>query len=332
MQALMMTDYNRLELIDVPEPEIVRPDDVIVAIRAAGVCGSDLHGFTGASGRRRPPLIMGHEASGDVVAVGPGVEDLQVGTRVAIHPIVVRDGKRQLMGMDAPGAFAPRVVWPAANLHRLPDTVSYEAGSLVEPLAIVIHAVARAEVPLGATALVVGAGTIGLLVAAVLRHRGVERIVISDLVEERLDVARRLGLGTAINPRDTDVAATLRSLTEGRGADVAFEAVGTGPSVAQAHAAVRDGGTVVWIGNNLKTIEVDMQQVVTRELVVRGTYGMTADDFAEAITMLEAGVIDTDVLINKRSTLADGPSEFDALIGSPDVIKCVFTFPGVDEA
>lgn len=325
MRALVMTDHHELRLMDLPDPEITRPDEALIRVEAAGVCGSDLHGYTGASGRRRPPLIMGHEAAGVVLATGEGVTDLAPGTRVAIYPIVGEGAERRLMGMDAPGAYATRVVWPAGALHPLPDAVSFEAGSLAEPLGVALHAVAsaRMDVPAGARVLVVGAGPIGLMVASVLRSRGVGRIAISDLSPERLAIARELGIDTTIDATAEDPREATLRMTGGEGVDVAFEAVGVGAAVAQAHDAVRYGGTVVWIGNNQKRIDVDMQQVVTRELTIRGSYGMSHADFAEALELLAGGAVRTDLLINRRADLAEGPTLFDELLASPRVVKCV---------
>lgn len=326
MKALMMKAFHEHVLTEVPIPRIERPGDVLIEIKAAGVCGSDLHGYTGQSGRRTPPLVMGHEATGRVVETGEGVRDLPPGTRVAIHPIEDAGGVRRLMGKDAPGAFAEYVVWPARNLVRLPDSVTFEEGALVEPLAVAVRAVNRAALGGATSAVVVGAGTIGLLVASVLKHRGVATVVISDPSAERRAVARSMGVGEAVDPLEADILETVLGLTAGLGADAAFEAVGIGATVAQAHAVVKYGGTIVWIGNNVRVIDVDMQQVVTRELSVLGTYGMNDDDFVEALGLLEAGAIDAASLINRRATLEEGPALFDELLASPGVVKCLFTF------
>ena len=326
MQALVMKAFHELVLAELPVPRIERPGDVLIEITAAGVCGSDLHGYTGQSGRRTPPLVMGHEATGRVVETGEGVGDLPPGTRVAIHPMDGAGSERRMMGKDAPGAFAQYVVWPARNLVPLPDAVTFEQGALVEPLSVAVRAVNRAG-PGGATsAVVVGAGTIGLLVAAVLKQRGVATVVISDPSPERRAVAVQMGIDVAVDPLQTDVAEAVLDLTDGLGADVAFEAVGIAATVAQAHAVVTYGGTIVWIGNNVRVIDVDMQQVVTRELSVLGTYGMSDDDFVDAMRLLEAGAIDVSALINRRATLEEGPTLFDELLASPSVVKCLFTF------
>jgi L-iditol 2-dehydrogenase len=326
MQALVMKAFFELVLAELPIPRIERSDDVLIEIKTAGVCGSDLHGYTGQSGRRTPPVVMGHEATGRVVETGTGVNDLPHGTRVAIHPIDDSRGERRLLGKDAPGAFAQYVVWPARNLVPLPDAVTFEHGALVEPLAVAVRAVNRAGPGGAASAVVVGAGTIGLLVASVLKHRGVATVVISDPSPERRGVASNIGVDVAVDPRQIDIAEVVLDLTDGRGADVAFEAVGIAATVAQAHAVVKDGGTVVWIGNNVRLIDVDMQQVVTRELAVLGTYAMSGDDFVDALGLLEAGAIDVANLINRWATLPEGPALFDELLASPSIVKCLFRF------
>jgi len=326
MQALMLRAFHEHVLVELPLPRIERPDDVLIQVKAAGVCGSDLHGYTGQSGRRTPPLVMGHEAAGQVVESGAGVAGLPPGTRVAIHPIEEVGGVRRLMGKDAPGAYAEYVVWPARNLLRLPDAVTFEQGAFVEPLAVAVRAVRRAALAGVNSAVVVGAGTIGLLVASLLKHRGVANVIISDPSVERRAVALRMGVGVAMNPLEEDVAERVRDLTNGQGADAAFEAVGIAATVAQAHAVVKVGGEVVWIGNNVRMVDVDMQQVVTRELSVLGTYGMSGDDFAAALALLEGGAIDVANLVNRRATLAEGPALFAELLASPGVVKCLFAF------
>jgi len=325
MSALVMTDFRKLELQTLPVPRLERPDDVLVEVRAAGVCGSDLHGYTGASGRRTPPLIMGHEATGQVVAVGEAVTKPRVGARVALMPLEVRDGKRRLMGMDAPGAYATHVVWPADRLFPLPEGLSYDAGAFAEPLAVALHAfgVSRGLTPACETAFVAGAGTIGLLIAAVLLGLGVETVVVSDVSDARLAVARAVGAKAVLNPAREDVQERVRALTAGRGVDVSFEAVGISATVGQTLAVVRDGGTVVWVGNNQRMIEVDMQAVVTRELSVLGSYGLGDVDFAEALAWLSAGRVETETLTSRRVPLEGSAGLFDELLASPETIKCL---------
>lgn len=336
MQALLFTAIRKLELVEVPAPTLQSPQDVLLKVKAVGVCGSDLHGYTGQSGRRTPPLIMGHEVTAEVQAVGAGVTDLPVGARVAVQPVEFCGTcpqcvagyrslceKRRLMGMNAPGAYAEYVVWPAANLYRLPDALSDEHGALAEPLAIAVHAVGLTNHLTYETAFVLGAGPIGLLTLSVLKERGVKRILVSDTSDARLAVARQIGADVTINPTQEDVQAVVKAHTDGRGVEVAFEAVGLSATAQQAVNVTRNKGTVVWIGNNQRMIEVDMQAIVTRELSVLGSYGMTDEEFQTALRLLAAGKIPAQQLINRRATLSEGPQLFDQLLAEPQTVKCV---------
>ena len=339
MTALMMTAIRELELVEVPAPAPEQPGEVLLRVRAAGVCGSDLHGYAGTTGRRTPPLIMGHEVTGEVVATGQGVTGLPAGTRVAVQPVAYcgecaqcRAGnpnlctRRRLMGMNAPGGYAPYVVWPAENLYPLPDGLSFEQGALAEPLAVAVHAVGLAEYRPDDAVLVVGAGPIGLLILMLLKHAGLSRRAISDLSDERLALARELGAEVTINPAQQPLDEAIRQYTDGEGVDVAFEAVGLSATVGQAIGATRNGGTVVWVGNNARVVEVDMQSVVTRELTIRGSYGMRDDDFRRALALLAEGELPAERLITRRASLAEGPALFEELLADPEITKCVITF------
>jgi L-iditol 2-dehydrogenase len=339
MAALLFTAISEQQLVEVAVPEIERPGDVLLRVKSVGVCGSDLHGYTGHSGRRTPPLIMGHEVTGEVVAIGREVEDLQVGSRVAVQPVSFCGycsqcvaGRRSIcenrlvMGMTAQGAYAEYVTWPADNLYELPNALSYEAGALTEPLSVAVHAVGLAHIRPYDTAFVVGAGPIGLLTVAVLRLTGLKQIAVSDVSDRRLEVARTLGAHLTVNPSKQDLDAVIKENTDGQGVDVAFEAVGLGATAQQTLQATRNKGTVVWIGNNARMIEIDMQAVVTRELSVLGSYGMSEEEFQRSILMLADGSVPAAKLISRRAVLAEGPGLFDELLASPETIKCVINF------
>jgi threonine dehydrogenase-like Zn-dependent dehydrogenase len=298
-------------LIEAPIPSIERPDDVLLKVKSAGVCGSDLHGYTGQSGRRKPPLIMGHEATAEVVAVGQDVKDVAIGSRVAIQPLEIggpylaQQGKqRRLMGMDAPGAYAEYVVWPAGNLYPLPDQLSYEDGALTEPLSVTLHAVSLAPIRPYDTAFIAGAGPIGLLTLSILRQTGVSRIAVSDVSDSRLEYAQSLGADVVINPTRQKPRETVNEFTGGQGVDISFEAVGISATCQQTLEVTRDRGTVIWIGNNVRMVA----------------------DFQRSLKMLSDGVIPTKQLINRRATLAEGATLFDELLASPETIKCMINF------
>ena len=336
MRALLLDAERHLTLIETPIPVPERPGDVLVRVRAVGVCGSDLHGYTGHTGRRIPPIVVGHEATGDVVAVGPGVRGLTPGMRVATNTIAacghcrpclagVRSlcEHRLIKGMDAPGAYAEYVVWPEESLPVLPGGLSYEAGALAEPLAVALHGVNMAGIRPGDVVFIAGGGPIGVLVHLLVRLAGAGTIIVSDLHAERLATARAFGADVVVDASREDPVAVVRELTGGSGADVTIEAVGAGATARHSIDAVRNAGTVVWLGNSDLVIEIGMQAVVTRNLNVRGSYGMTGEEFERALQLIAGGRLPVDTIINRYATLDEGPALFEELLDSPATIKCV---------
>ncbi|WP_027483168.1 zinc-dependent alcohol dehydrogenase [Deinococcus pimensis] len=335
MQALVFEGPWQMPLRELPTPEL-GPGDVLVRVAAVGVCGSDVHGFTGSTGRRRPGVVMGHEFCGTVAALGADVTTLEVGARVVVNPIVscghcapCRAGRRNLclnrlgIGWSVDGAFAEFVRVPQENVVLLPGSVSWHQGAMVEPLAVALHAANLTPLDVGDTAVVVGAGPIGLLTLLALRSRGAGRVVVTDLSERRLALARDLGADATVNGREQDAASTVRELTGGLGADVVLEAVGVSATVGTAFACVRTGGQVTWIGNSAPEVQVPMQDVVTRELVVRGAYAFTSE-FARAVDLLASGRIDVAPLVEEVAPLPEGPRLVTALAdGSLDAVKVV---------
>jgi L-iditol 2-dehydrogenase len=318
-----------------PEP-VAGPGQVVVAVRASGICGSDVHGFTGSTGRRRIGVVMGHEAAGEVIAAGNGVERLRVGDRVVLRSILpcgrcdrCLQGQpnlcleRQGLGMQLDGAYAERVVVPEAMADPIPDSLSFEDAALVEPLAVAMHAVELAPFGPADTVAIVGAGPIGLLTLLAVRRRGAGRILVTDRDPHRLGLARALGADEAIDVAAGDPVERVLAATDGRGADAVLEAVGIAPTVAQSIAIARPGGTVTWVGNSAPEVPVAMQQVVTRELTIRGAYGFV-DEFARAIDALAAGWSDAHGLIERKAPLEDGEGLFrDLAAGTVPAVKVV---------
>lgn len=319
MRALVLTAYNRFEVLDVPRPEI-GPDDVLVAVRACGICGSDVHGMDGSTGRRRPPIVMGHEASGVIAEVGLGVDGWAPGDRVTFDSTIYcgacrlcRAGRvnlcdaRRVLGVSCEeyrqqGAFAEYVAVPERILYRLPEGLSFEHAAMVEPISIAFHAVRRTPLVLGANALVVGAGMIGLCVVQALRAAGCGRIIAVDLDEARLDLARRLGADEGVLPDQLDV----------RDADLAIECVGIPETVSFAIAAVRKGGHVTLVGNVSPKADLALQAVVTRELTLAGSCASCLE-YPACLEMLARGAIDVEPLLSALAPLAEGASWFDRL-------------------
>jgi L-iditol 2-dehydrogenase len=329
MKALVLREYMKLVYEDVPRPEIA-PDEVLVRVEACGICGSDVHGLDGSTGRRQPPLIMGHEAAGVIAETGPAVAGWAVGERVTFDSTIYRlddwytrrglynlsDG-RTVLGVSPGeyrrhGAFAEYVAVPQHVLHRVPAGVSLEQAAMVEPVAVAAHAVSLTPITVGDTAAVIGAGMIGLCLVQVLRAAGCGRIFAVDLEPERLELARKLGADVALDPRKADVVEEVARATEGRGADAAFEAVGITATVKTAIAAVRRGGTVTLVGNLSPAVEVPLQAVVTRQLRLQGSCAI-AGEYPAALAMIERGAVDVDVMRSAVAPLSEGASWFDRL-------------------
>ena len=341
MKALVLNEYKRLDLQDVPEPQ-AEPDEVLIRVRSCGICGSDVHGFDGSSGRRIPPLIMGHEASGEIAETGAAVNAFKPGDRVTFDSMICcrdctfcRAGRpnlcesRRVLGVSCEdyrrhGAFAEYVAVPQHIVFPIPDGVAFDEAAMVEPVSVAVHAVGRAQPALGDTALVVGAGMIGLLTIQALRSAGCGRIVAVDLATDRLELAKRLGADHTIQSGgNTDVPALIREMTNGVGADVVLEAVGADATVSMSLQSVRKGGKVILIGNVTPTVSFPLQDVVTREVDVLGSCA-SSNDYPACLELMQRGSIQVRPVLSASVPLERGPEMFDRLYArEPGLTKVV---------
>jgi L-iditol 2-dehydrogenase len=323
LKALVFEGPWQMPLRERPDPD-PSAGEVIAAIHAAGICGSDVHGYIGATGRRTPGVVMGHEASGVVARVGEGVASVRPGDRVALRSVLscgtcqpCRTGRpnicerRRGLGMHFDGAYAECVRIPEALVAPLPAGLSFEQGAMIEPLAVAMHAVNITPIELMDRVAIVGAGTIGLLTLLAARLRGAGRIVVTDRSQHRLEIARALGADVAIDVEAGDPVAAVLEALDGRGADAVFEAVGSSSTVQQSVSVVRPGGHVTWIGNSEPSVELGMQELVTKELTLRGSYAYGTDgEFDRAAAALGAGRLDVRPLVELVAPLGDGPGLF----------------------
>jgi L-iditol 2-dehydrogenase len=339
MKALVLERPLTLAYRDVPDPDVAA-DEVLVRVKACGICGSDVHGLDGSTGRRIPPLIMGHEAAGTIEAVGPDAAGWERGVRVTFDSTIFcgacwycRRGainlcdNRRVLGVSCAeyrrdGAFAELVAVPARVLYRLPDAVSFERAAMVEALSVAVHAVRRAAVCQGDTAVVVGAGMIGCLVVQALRGAGCARIIAVELDAERRARALALGADLAL-PGGAEGEARVKEMTEGRGADVAFEVAGFTPALESALACVRKGGTVVLVGNLSPRVEMALQSAVTREVTLRGSCA-SCWDYPTCLDLIRDGKVNVDALLSAVAPLSEGASWFQRLFaGERGLMKVI---------
>ncbi len=328
MKALVLEAYNRLEYRDVADPTI-GPNDVLVNVKACGICGSDVYGLDGSTGRRIPPVIMGHEAAGIVAEVGSQLRGWQAGERVTFDSNIYcgvcrycRKGminlcdRRRVLGVSCAefrqdGAFAEYVTVPQQCVYRLPDGLSFEHAALVEPVSIAVHAAGRPTIKLNDSVVVVGAGMIGLLLVQALRVAGCRHIVALDLEPNRLDLACQLGANVGLRADAPDVVNQVLDHQDG-GADLVFEAVGTAAALQLAFECARKGGKLTLIGNVSPTAVLPLQRVVIRELTLYGSCQSTGE-YPACLDMMARGAIKVDSLISAVAPLAEGAAWFEKL-------------------
>jgi len=341
MKALVHRAPYVMELEDWDMPTY-GPDELLIRVKACGICGSDVKGYSGKTGRRRPPIIMGHEAAGVVEAVGADVTDYAPGDRVCFDSTVYCQKcayclqgqvnmcvNRQVIGVSEGtyrrhGAMAEFVVVPHWIAVHLPDSMSYEQAALVETVSIGVHAANRTPVRLNDTAVVVGAGGVGLVAMQAFRLKGAGKVIVTDLSQPRLDLARELGADVVISARDPDLLERLRAATGPEGADVVVEAVGVSDTVNTALEITRKAGALTLIGNVAPRVEIGLQSIVTREISL---YGVCASngEFPDCVDLVASERICVDPLISETARLEDGQAVFDRLYqGVEHNIRTVF--------
>ncbi|MCR4657865.1 MAG: alcohol dehydrogenase catalytic domain-containing protein [Lachnospiraceae bacterium] len=337
MKALVYEGPNKLNYTDVPEVSPVS-GEVKLRIKACGICGSDVAGYQGLTGRRIEPMIMGHEFCGEVVECAEGVKNLKPGDLVAVYPVnfcgeceMCKKGdvhlclnKRSYGVLAENGAFAEYLCVPEKCCFPVAEGVSPVIGSLMEPLAVAYRGVGHLGDLKGKSVFLAGTGTIGLLAMVCAKIKGAEKIFVSDMDDDRLKVAKSLGADVIINPGKNDPKEVVLEHTDGMGVDCAIEAVGIAPTVQQVMSVLRFSGKAVWIGNNRKMIEMNMQEVVTRELQIYGSFLYGYQEFGEVVALLNEGKLSVQPLISKEIRLDEAAVYFEKLKNHEDnLIKVV---------
>lgn len=329
MKALVLEEYKKLVYKDVPDP-VIKDNEVLVKVEACGICGSDVHGFDGSTGRRVPPLIMGHEASGIIVQTGKDVINWKSGDRVTFDSTVYKlddwytleglynlSDNREVLGVSPGtfrrnGAFAEYIAIPQHILYRIPDNVTFEQAAMVEAVAVALHSINIAGIRTGNNCAVVGAGMIGTFILKLLGIAGASEIIAIDVDTDRLENARGNGASHAFLSGDKDIIEKVLSLTSGRGVDISFEAVGISSPVNIAIDITRRGGKVVLVGNVTPVVEFPLQKVVTRELKVLGSCAIRGE-YEVVLDFLRSGKINVDDQVSAVAPLAEGARWFERL-------------------
>ncbi len=338
MKALVLERQRVLRLRDIDIEETLTPGDVRIAVKAVGICGSDLHYYT--DGRVGPfvveaPLVLGHEGAGTVLEVGDEVEHLAVGDNVCMEPGIpdwrsraARIGRYNLdesvtfwATPPVHGCLRETVVHPADLTYRLPEDMTLAEGALIEPLAVGVHAAARAGITPGDIAVVTGAGTIGIMTALAALAGGCARVIISDILQAKLDLAASLGAITPVNVSTDDLTHAVMDMTGDWGADIVFEASGSARAAEAAFGPLRPGGTVVFVGMPNEPVSFDLVAMQAKEPTIETVFRY-ANVYERSLELVASGQVDIWPVVTDTFAFDDAVAAFDfAAEGSETSVK-----------
>ena len=334
MKAAVLLAPEKMELQDIPVPQL-KSSEVLIKVKRCGICGTDPHIYMG----RFPapqPLVLGHEFSGEIVEIGPDVQAVAVGDRVTADInsscgscFYCRNGQKLFcenisqIGVHVDGAFAEFVKVPAVNVYKIPDSMSWTDGAYVEPLACAVNGQQRANISLGSTVFIIGAGPMGLSHAVLSKINGAAKVIVSELNPVRIQKAKELGADHVIDVSKQDPLEELLSLTNGRGADFIIEAVGSVRTYEQAFKAVRKGGAIVAYGAAPADAELTIKpfEVYSKELTIVGSYAGTYDTWGKAIELIQSGRFKSKDLVTNTVVLDDLLSGLQSAEKNKDIIK-----------
>lgn len=341
MKALVMDAYTHVEYKEVPQPTIQQSKDVLINIKASAICGSDVHGYDGSTGRRIPPIIMGHEASGVVQEIGNEVTACKVGERVTFDSTIwcgychyCRSGQvnlcdnRRVLGVSCDeyrqdGTFAEYVVVPEHIIYKIANEVSFTEASLTEPAAVAAHAINITPIKMHDSIAVVGSGLIGLLVIQIVKSQTSGSVIAIDTIESRRMSAIKAGADAAFDPSDPLFEQKVKEYVGLKGVDRVFEAVGATKPIQSALSIVRKGGSITLIGNVSPTIELPLQKVVTREISLYGSCAISGE-YEMVLDMMAKKKINVLQLVSVEAPLSEGKRWFDTLYNkTEDLLKVV---------
>ena len=331
MKSLRYLGDKLLEIqqVDIPEPG---PEDVLVRVKGCGICGSDVHGWLGLTGRRIPPMTMGHEFAGEIAARGASVSGFAAGDLVAVQPInfcgqcvnCARGltnmclNKRFFGVLSEDGALAEYVAVPGKLLYKLSGGFDCHIAAMAEPYAVAYGSVLKAGSLEGKTVLIIGAGMIGQCVLQNVKLQNPGKIIMADLSDTRLAIAEELGADVTVNTGNEDLIDAVKQLTEGKMADVSFEVVGIEVTANMSVKCLKVGGDAVWVGMSQKEMTINMQDIVCSALSVKGSFNYTHEEFGKVVNLLAEGRFDHKKLLSRVISLEQSPDAFKALHDNPD--------------
>jgi len=329
MKALLLKNYMHLEYTDVPDP-VPADNEVLIEVKAAGICGSDVHGMDGSTGRRIPPVIMGHEAAGIIISTGNAVTEWKPGDRVTFDSTIYRlddwytekemynlSDNRMVLGVSTPeykrdGAFAQYITVAQHILHRIPGNLSFVQAAMTEPAAVALHAVNLTATEVNDTAVVFGAGMIGLFLIQLLKLAGCSQVVAVDIENDKLKLADISGATATLNSLTCDVVTEIQKITDGRGADVAVEAVGISQTIETGIHSLRKGGTLTLVGNTSPSVEIPLQSIVTRQIRLQGSCAINGE-YPAVLDLLLTEKLKTGHILSAVAPLSEGATWFNRL-------------------
>lgn len=342
MRALRYLGPKKLEVQEMPVP-VPSEGEVLIKVGACGICGSDIHGYLGLTGRRIAPMTMGHEFCGQVERIGAGVQRFKIGDRVIVQPIcfcgecvnckrgltMLCLNKRFFGVLSVDGAMAEYVAVPEKLLYPLPDNCSFDTGALAEPYAVAYGSVLKAPKAERKTVLVIGAGTIGVCVLQLMKLKNPGKLIVSDLSETRLKTALELGADAVINPAREDLLETVSNITGGAMVDIAIECVGVQASANQSVRCLKPGGTAIWVGMSQKEMTINMQDIVCCARRVLGSFNYTHEEFGQVAEIVTSGKLAADRLISKIVSLEEAVDLFPLIHEHPDQYLKVIVNPAL---
>ncbi|RJP26854.1 MAG: hypothetical protein C4520_00085 [Candidatus Abyssobacteria bacterium SURF_5] len=332
MKAAVLLDAHSMTIEDVPVP-VPEKGEVLLKVHSCGICGTDMEFFE--NGTYNPPTILGHECSGTIEKLGPGVKGLKPGDRVVVNDLFscgacdfCRRGLENLcsqaanLGIHWPGAFAEYTKAPARSLFRLPESISMHDGALIPTLAVGHHASRRAPLSPDVKTLIIGAGPIGLSILVALKMAGVRNVVVSDINERSRTIAKKVGASAVVDPSTEDLPERLESLL-GSQPRLVFEAVGKPGTILEAMEVVERGGTVVVVGNCFEEIVVNPITWILKEINIHASQATSSEDLATAIGWMAAGKIDPASFITRTISLDELPGVMRGLTAAKSDIKII---------